>query len=58
MIRVCSQCHSPDQAAEQKLDAAGWKALVDQMAGQGANATDAEFEEIVRYLVAAFPAPK
>jgi competence protein ComEA len=58
MIRVCSQCHSPDVAAEQQLDAAGWKDLVDQMASKGANATDDEFDEIVRYLTDAFPATK
>jgi competence protein ComEA len=55
-IRVCSQCHSPDMAADQQLDPAGWKSLVDQMAGKGAVATDAELDEIVRYLANAFPA--
>jgi competence protein ComEA len=58
MIRVCSQCHSPDVAADQQLDAAGWKNLVDQMASKGAVATEEEFDQIVRYLVNAFPAPK
>ena len=58
MIRVCSQCHSPDLAAEQQLDPAGWKALVDLMASKGAVAKDEEFDEIVRYLANAFPAPK
>ena len=57
-IRVCSQCHSPDVAADQQLDPAGWKTLVDQMAGRGAVATDAELDEIVRYLSNAFPAVK
>ena len=55
MIRVCSQCHSPDEAADQQLDAAGWKGLVDQMASKGAVATEAEFDEIVQYLAGAFP---
>ena len=58
MIRVCSTCHSPDQAAEQQLDPEGWKTLVDQMASKGAAATDEELDEIVRYLANAFPAPK
>ena len=57
MIRVCSQCHSPDVAADQQLDPAGWKSVVDQMAAKGAAATDAELDEIVRYLANAFPAP-
>jgi len=57
-LRVCSQCHAPEVAADQQLDEAGWKTLVDQMAGKGATATDAEFDEIVHYLAGAFPAPK
>ena len=52
------QCHALDVAADQQLDPAGWKSLVDQMAGKGAVATDAEFDEIVHYLANAFPASK
>ena len=55
MIRVCSQCHEPEMAADQQADDAGWKRLVDEMAGKGANATEAEFDEIVRYLARSFP---
>lgn len=55
MVRVCAQCHSPEIAAQQSLDAQGWKALVDQMANNGANATDAEFDTISKYLATAFP---
>ncbi|HEY0265178.1 MAG TPA: cytochrome c [Rhizomicrobium sp.] len=56
MVRVCAQCHSPEIAAQQKLDAAGWKDLVNQMANNGAQATDAEFDTIAKYLTASFPA--
>ena len=52
MVRVCSQCHSPEIAAHQNLDAQGWKDLVNQMANNGANATDAEFDTITKYLTA------
>jgi mono/diheme cytochrome c family protein len=55
-VRVCSQCHSPEIAAQQKLDAQGWKDLVNQMANNGANGTDAEFDTIAKYLATAFPA--
>ena len=55
MVRVCSQCHSPEIAAQQNLDAQGWKDLVNQMANNGANATDAEFDTISKYLTASFP---
>lgn len=58
MIRVCSRCHPPELAADQQLDPAGWKALVDQMAAKGAEASDAELDEIVRYLATAFPPSK
>ena len=54
-VRVCAQCHSPEIAAQLSLDAPGWKALVDQMANNGANATDAEFDTIAKYLAASFP---
>jgi mono/diheme cytochrome c family protein len=58
MVRVCSQCHSPEVAAHQNLDAQGWKDLVNQMANNGANATDAEFDTITKYLTASFPPQK
>ena len=56
VIRVCSECHSTKVAVEQQLDLEGWTRVVDLMASQGALATDAELEEIVRYLAKAFPA--
>ena len=58
MIRVCGQCHAPDSAADQDLDAKGWKSLVDDMAAMGADATDAQLEQIVAYLAKAFPPSK
>ena len=54
-VRVCAQCHSPEIAAQQKLDGQGWKDLVNQMANNGANATDAEFDTIAKYLATSFP---
>ena len=56
MVRVCSQCHSPDVAAGRRMDLPGWKGLVDQMANNGAQASDAEFDVIAKYLAASFPA--
>ncbi len=56
MVRVCSQCHSPELTATKNMDQAGWKALVDQMANNGAQASDAEFDTITKYLAASFPA--
>jgi competence protein ComEA len=58
VIRVCSKCHEPEKVVDEQLDAAGWKSLVDEMAGQGADATDAEFAAIIQYLTKAFPPAK
>lgn len=55
MIRVCSQCHDPEWAADYGNDEKAWRATVDQMRKQGAQGTDAEFDQIVKYLVTAFP---
>ena len=56
MIKVCSKCHQPEIVAEQDLDGPGWKDLVNQMAANGAHASDAEFDQIIAYLTKAFPA--
>ena len=54
-VKVCAQCHSPEIVASQSMDAQGWKDLVNQMANNGAQATDAEFDTISKYLAASFP---
>ena len=54
-VKVCSQCHSPELVANQRLDEPGWRALVNQMANNGAQGTDAEFETIIKYLTQTFP---
>ena len=58
VIRACSSCHEPEVVADEQLDESGWKNLVDEMAGKGADATDAELEQIVHYLSTAFPPSK
>jgi len=54
-MRVCSKCHDPSNAASEDLDAAGWKDLVNQMAANGAQGSDADFDAIAAYLTKAFP---
>ncbi|MBU3079306.1 hypothetical protein [Sphingomonas quercus] len=56
MVRVCSGCHAPDIAAQQRLTPDGWHELVEMMANNGAVATDAELAEITVYLTRSFPA--
>ena len=56
VMKTCSKCHTPDIVADQTLDAAGWKELVDQMAGNGAQGSDDDFAHITDYLAKSFPA--
>jgi competence protein ComEA len=55
MVRVCSACHAPEIAAQQRLSRQGWSDLVNQMASQGATASDEEFDQIIDYLARSFP---
>ena len=55
MVRVCSGCHAPEVAAQQRLSQQGWKELVDTMAARGAQGSEADFAEITAYLAKNFP---
>jgi mono/diheme cytochrome c family protein len=55
VVRTCSQCHAVEIVTQQHMGLDGWKKLVDLMATNGANATDAEFDQITNYLAASFP---
>ena len=54
-VKVCSACHSPELAANQRLSPEEWNSLVQSMAARGAVATDDEFDEIAAYLARSFP---
>ena len=54
-IKVCSTCHEAEVLAEQALDEEGWKNMVSQMAGMGAQASEEQLDQIVKYLTKAFP---
>ena len=56
-IRVCSACHSPGLAANERLSPQEWHDLVRFMAAQGAVATDNELNQITAYLANSFPNP-
>ncbi len=57
--RVCGACHSAENVAGMAKTREEWGALVGEMAADGAQATEDEFNEIVDYLATAFPkAPK
>ncbi|HEX6897495.1 MAG TPA: PQQ-binding-like beta-propeller repeat protein [Bryobacteraceae bacterium] len=52
--RVCSSCHDLDTAVDTRRTEADWKKVVDTMAARGAQATDEEFAQIVKYLAKNF----
>jgi cytochrome c5 len=55
MVRVCSNCHSPELASTQAHDEAGWRDVLMEMTDNGAQFTPAEHDTIVNYLSTVFP---
>jgi mono/diheme cytochrome c family protein len=53
-VRVCSGCHAPEVITQQRMAPADWARIVEMMAGQGAQGSDADFEAITAYLNKAF----
>lgn len=56
LLRVCSGCHAPEVVAQQRHTEKDWHDLVELMAGNGAQGTDADFTQITAYLAKSFPA--
>lgn len=54
--RICSQCHELDRSISLRQDRAGWQATMDKMVTLGAKGTDKEFDLVVTYLTAHYPA--
>ena len=50
LLRVCGNCHDAETAVERLKSRPEWSDTVDQMARFGAEASDAEFEQILNYL--------
>jgi competence protein ComEA len=55
LMRVCGACHSAENVAGMAKTREEWGALVGEMAADGAQGTNDEFNEIVDYLAAHFP---
>jgi competence protein ComEA len=51
VIRVCGNCHGTETVVERLKTRQEWSDTVDSMARFGAEASDAEFEQILAYLV-------
>ena len=58
MVRVCSQCHTPERAALERHNLDGWNDLIGVMQNNGADATDDELDQIAAYLAKSFPPGK
>lgn len=56
LIRVCSDCHSPDNVIANGQSRTGWENEITKMAGFGAQGTDEDFTAILDYLAKNFPA--
>jgi len=54
--RVCIQCHEYERSVAPRQNRAGWQATMDKMIALGAKGTPKEFEDIVDYLAATYPA--
>ncbi|HWD00767.1 MAG TPA: helix-hairpin-helix domain-containing protein [Candidatus Sulfopaludibacter sp.] len=54
--KICSQCHELDRSISLRQDHAGWQATLDKMVTLGAKGTDQEFQLVVDYLAAHYPA--
>jgi cytochrome c5 len=54
-VKVCSQCHALDPIATLRYSKEEWRALVYDMKGMGADATDEECDIIIDYLAKSFP---
>src|SRR5260370_39367777 len=55
--RICKQCHELERSLSPRQDRAGWQATMDKMVALGAKGTQQEFNLIVDYMAANFPAP-
>jgi len=56
VAKACAQCHSADVVSAQRKSRADWADTVTQMVASGAQVSDADFDKVVTYLAASFPA--
>lgn len=54
VVKICLDCHGPENFIDKRLDKAGWEAVISDMIEKGATAKDEEFDQIVAYLTKYF----
>jgi competence protein ComEA len=50
LLKVCSDCHGPESAVGQLKTREEWSRTLDEMAANGAQGTDEEWNQILEYL--------
>ena len=50
LLKVCADCHGPESAVAQFKTRAEWSKTLDEMAANGAQGTDEEWNQILDYL--------
>ena len=50
LLKVCSDCHGPESAVAQFKTREEWSKTLDEMAANGAQATDEEWNQILEYV--------
>jgi competence protein ComEA len=53
---ICKQCHELDRSISLRQDRAGWQATMDKMVALGAKGSQKDFDLVVEYLAAHYPA--
>jgi competence protein ComEA len=56
-IKICSNCHAPDNVIGKGQNADDWTATLNKMIQNGAQGSDDEFGAILDYLTTNFPPP-
>jgi competence protein ComEA len=54
--KLCAQCHELERSVSLRQDRAGWQATVDKMASLGMKGSDKDFQSVLEYLSAHYPA--
>src|SRR5580700_89862 len=53
-LRVCSKCHSPEQAVSLRQDRDEWEDTISKMVKLGATGSDDDFDAVLNYLAKYF----
>ncbi len=57
VVRVCSGCHVPEMVTAKRHTADEWDEIIARMVDHGAQATEAEQDQILAYLVRFYGKP-